>query len=149
MGQGGCQALEDALVISDELSGVTSRTQIPAKLKTYQNRRLIRSAAVQGLSRFASDIIILGFDTPTKFVWEEGKNPRIENFNYAGIVTRMLQPILPIFFMIQFNFLYDGFKNKHAIDLVAAMTFLTAGGMMLFFGPGVLGEARVISFLGV
>jgi zeaxanthin epoxidase len=26
----------------------------------------VRSAAVQGLSRFASDIIIRGFDTPAK-----------------------------------------------------------------------------------
>jgi len=32
----------------------------------YKDRRLVRSAAVQGLSRFASDIIIRGFDTPAK-----------------------------------------------------------------------------------
>merc|ERR1711881_510426 len=61
----------------------------------YRNRRLVRSAAVQGLSRFASDIIIRGFDTPAKIV-----DGRLENFNYAGIVTRLLQPILPIFFLL-------------------------------------------------
>jgi zeaxanthin epoxidase len=34
--------------------------------RRYKDRRLVRSAAVQGLSRFASDIIIRGFDTPAK-----------------------------------------------------------------------------------
>jgi len=53
--------------------------------------------------RFASDIIIRGFDTPFKYVDE-----RFENFSYAGVVTLMMQPILPVFFFIQFNFLYDG-----------------------------------------
>jgi zeaxanthin epoxidase len=150
LGQGGCQAIEDAYVISDELSTVTSRKQITDKLKNYQNRRLVRSAAVQGLSRFASDIIIRGFDTPTKLVWEEGQAlPRIENFNYAGIVTRMLQPILPIFFIVQFNFLYDGFRNKNSIDLVAAFTFLTVGGLILLLSAGVVGEAGVLGVFGV
>ena len=93
LGQGGCQAIEDALVLGEELAGVSGRTEVPAALETYRGRRLVRSAAVQGLSRFASDIIIRGFDTPAKIV--EGQ---FQNFNYAGIVTRMLQPILPIFF---------------------------------------------------
>ena len=35
-----------------------------------------------------------------------------ENFNYAGIVTRLLQPILPVFFTVQFAFLYDGWRNE-------------------------------------
>ena len=73
-------------------------------MTNYRNRRLVRSAAGRkALSRFASDIIIRGFDTPAKIV-----DGRLENFNYAGIVTRLLQPILPIFFMVQFNFLYEG-----------------------------------------
>jgi hypothetical protein len=92
-------------VLAQELGGAKRRTDIGRNLKSYQQRRLIRSAAVQGLSRFASDIIIRGFDTPTKMVWEEGTLlPRVEHFNYAGIVTRILQPILPIFFAVQFNF---------------------------------------------
>merc|ERR1712086_758962 len=113
LGQGGCQAIEDSYVITEELSSATSRKEVTKKLKNYAQRRQVRSAAVQGLSRFASDIIIRGFDTPAKIVWNEGESlPRFENFNYAGIVTRMLQPILPIFFIVQFNFLYDGFKNE-------------------------------------
>ena len=50
---------------------------------------------MQGLSRFASDIIIQGFDTPFKgFADPRGRN-------YAGFVTRLLQPVLPVFFSIK------------------------------------------------
>lgn len=150
LGQGGCQAIEDAYVISQELGGAKSRTEITEKLKSYQRRRLVRSAAVQGLSRFASDIIIRGFDTPAKVVWEEGKLfPRFENFNYAGIVTKILQPILPVFFTVQFNFLYDGFRNEFSIDLGAALGFLIIGGFMLLLSAGVVGEAGIAASIGV
>ena len=80
-------------------------------LQRYRNRRLARSAAVQGLSRFASDIIIQGFDTPAKVYMKDGAL-QVENLNYAGVVTRLLQPILPIFFSVQFNFLYSGWRNE-------------------------------------
>jgi zeaxanthin epoxidase len=43
-----------------------SKGDVAQALRTYKDRRLVRSAAVQGLSRFASDIIIRGFDTPAK-----------------------------------------------------------------------------------
>eukprot|EP00980_Cylindrotheca_fusiformis_P006960 scaffold1469_cov119-Cylindrotheca_fusiformis.AAC.4 len=149
LGQGGCQAIEDAYVIAEELGSAKTRTEIAQKLKSYQRRRLVRSAAVQGLSRFASDIIIRGFDTPAKIVWEEGKNfPRFENFNYAGIVTRILQPILPIFFIIQFNFLYDGFRNRFSIDLGAAFGLTVIGSLMLLLSAGVVGEAGIAASLG-
>lgn len=98
LGQGGCQAIEDAFVIAQELESASSRDEIEKKLSSYRGRRLIRSAAVQGLSRFASDIIIRGFDTPAKIVTKDGL--KFENFNYAGIVIKMLQPILPIFFIV-------------------------------------------------
>jgi len=142
LGQGGCQAIEDALVIKQELESTTLRSQISDKLKSYRSRRLIRSAAVQGLSRFASDIIIRGFDTPCKIVWNEGKL-EFQNFNYAGVVTKMLQPILPIFFSIQFNFLYEGWRNDIAIDLGAGVGLLVVGGLILLVGAGSLGEAGV------
>ena len=112
LGQGGCQALEDAAVLSEKLSTIQSRSEIAPALQEYRNRRLARSAAVQGLSRFASDIIIKGFDTPCKIVRNDDGSIAFENFNYAGIVTRMLQPVLPVFFSIQFNFLYSGWRNE-------------------------------------
>jgi zeaxanthin epoxidase len=133
LGQGGCQAIEDAFVLSQELEQITHRSQLESALQKYQSRRLIRSAAVQGLSRFASDIIIRGFDTPAKIVRDEETGAiRFENFNYAGIVTKMLQPILPLFFMVQFNFLYDGYQNKRAVDLPAVVGFTVLGSLLLF-----------------
>jgi zeaxanthin epoxidase len=155
LGQGGCQAIEDALVISEELEKIKSRKEVRAALERYQRRRYIRAAAVQGLSRFASDIIIRGFDTPAKIVWENGQL-RFENFNYAGIVTKMLQPILPIFFAVQFNFLYDGWKNQRSIDLGAALAFTVLGGLLVTVlgfelaeaGLGVLGVEALIGTEG-
>jgi zeaxanthin epoxidase len=66
LGQGGCQAIEDAMVLAEELSALKERSGVAQALAVYKDRRLVRSAAVQGLSRFASDIIIRGFDTPAK-----------------------------------------------------------------------------------
>lgn len=143
----GCQAIEDAYVIVQELASAKSRDEIEDKLNNYRGRRLIRSAAVQGLSRFASDIIIRGFDTPAKIVFKDGI--KFENFNYAGIVTKMLQPILPIFFAIQFNFLYDGWKNDFAIDLKASLGFLIVGGLVLLVGAGALEEGALLGGLGL
>ena len=48
---------------------------------------------------------------------QEGKLV-VENLNYAGVVTRMLQPILPIFFAVQFAFLYDGWQNRFSLKQV-------------------------------
>jgi len=148
LGQGGCQAIEDSFVIAEELGSASKRTEITGKLQSYARRRQIRSAAVQGLSRFASDIIIRGFDTPAKISWVDGK-PKFENCNYAGIVTRLLQPILPIFFKVQFNFLYDGWKNEFGIDFLAAISFLAVGGLILLLSAGFLGEAGFAAGLGL
>jgi len=150
LGQGGCQAIEDAYVLNQELGSCKTRKEITSHLKKYQSRRLIRSAAVQGLSRFASDIIIRGFDTPAKIVWEEGQTlPRFENFNYAGIVTKMLQPILPIFFIVQFNFLYDGYRNESSLDLKAAAGFILIGVPILLLFAGIAGETTLGAAVGV
>jgi len=147
LGQGGCQAIEDSFVIAQELSSATTRKEVTKKLNSYAQRRQIRSAAVQGLSRFASDIIIRGFDTPAKITWKDNK-PTFENCNYAGIVTRMLQPILPIFFKVQFNFLYDGWENKFGIDVISAISFITIGGLILLLSAGVVGEAGIAASFG-
>jgi len=153
LGQGGCQAMEDAFVLAQELESCESRTEITGSLEKYRNRRLIRSAAVQGLSRFASDIIIRGFDTPAKITKDKDGKIQFENFNYAGIVTRMLQPILPIFFSVQFNFLYEGWRNEVAIDLGAAVGFVFIGGFILLLSGGAVGgaagEVGILGSLGL
>merc|ERR1719326_2714380 len=131
LGQGGCQAIEDAQVIASKLSEVSRRSEVEGALSEYRDTRLTRSAAVQGLSRFASDIIIRGFDTPCKLGFYDGKFV-CENLNYAGVVTRMLQPILPIFFAVQFAFLYDGWENRFSLKQ------LQIGGAIFAFGVLVL-----------
>jgi len=147
LGQGGCQALEDAVVLTEQITAVTRRSEIAETLQTYRNRRLTRSAAVQGLSRFASDIIIRGFDTPCKIGVEGGKLV-FENFNYAGVVTRMLQPILPIFFSIQFAFLYDGWENKFSLNQVKTGLAIGAFGVLTLLAFAATAGTEV-AFLGL
>jgi zeaxanthin epoxidase len=149
LGQGGCQALEDAVTISEEITNLGSRAEIGDALATYRNRRLTRSAAVQGLSRFASDIIIRGFDTPCKIGFYDGKFV-CENLNYAGVVTRMLQPILPIFFAVQFAFLYDGYENRFSLEqLKIGLGFLVLGGLVLAAFAATAGTEIAALGLGV
>merc|ERR1719163_1814860 len=130
LGQGGCQALEDALILSKEMTQTSHRSEIAKSLERYRNRRLTRSAAVQGLSRFASDIIIRGFDTPCKIGFYEGAFV-CENLNYAGIVTRLLQPILPLFFAVQFAFLYDGWENGFSLENLKIGAGILVFGLLL------------------
>jgi len=144
LGQGGCQAIEDAFVIVNELEKCKTRNQLSGAMSKYRGRRLIRSAAVQGLSRFASDIIIRGFDTPAKIEKNENGSIKFGNFNYAGVVTRLLQPILPIFFTVQFNFLFDGWKNEFAVDTKATIGFIVFGGIILLLSAGSLEIGLVI-----
>jgi zeaxanthin epoxidase len=147
LGQGGCQAIEDAFVIAQELKVMKHRGEISGKLENYRSRRLIRSAAVQGLSRLASDIIVNTFDTPFKIVMEGGL--KFENFAYSSVVTAMLKPILPVFFTVQFNFLYEGWRNEAAIDLKAGIGFLLIGGLILLIGGGFAVENLVGLELGL
>merc|ERR1719301_305636 len=42
LGQGGCQAIEDAYVILQELKEVKNRNEISSTLETYRSRRLVR-----------------------------------------------------------------------------------------------------------
>lgn len=97
------------------------------------------------------NVSIRGFDTPTKISFKDGF--AFENFNYAGIVTRILQPVLPIFFTIQFAFLYDGWENKSAFDLKSGLGLLVVGGLIvvLLGGAGniVVGEAGLFAGLGL
>jgi len=147
LGQGGCQALEDAIVISEELAQLTHRSEIPAALDRYRGRRLVRSAAVQGLSRFASDIIIRGFDTPAKITMDNGL--KFENFGYFGIVTRLLQPILPLFFNVQFNFLYNDWRNQFAIDLSTGLALFGFGSVLVLLLSGAFTEGGILATVGL
>jgi zeaxanthin epoxidase len=153
LGQGGCQAIEDAAVLAEELGALKDKTQVAQALERYKSRRLVRSAAVQGLSRFASDIIIRGFDTPAKITSGEENGSgsmQFENFNYAGVVTRLLQPILPVFFTVQFAFLYDGYRNEvGAKDVASGAALALLGSVLLVAFAAVAADAGLLVAFGV
>jgi zeaxanthin epoxidase len=61
--------MEDGYVLTNLLKDVTKRSQIPKVLKKYYSSRIVRTAAVQGLSRIASDLIItqVSISTTSKY----------------------------------------------------------------------------------
>ena len=72
LGQGGCQAIEDAYELTRALreacgdSGAAPKDAADTRtaLGAFERRRKPRAAAVSLLSRLASDLIINFFDTP-------------------------------------------------------------------------------------
>jgi len=44
---------------------------------------------------------------------------------------------------------YDGWKNEFGIDIIAALSFITIGGLILFLSAGVVGEAGIAGALGL
>ena len=53
-----------------------------------------------------------------------------------GIVNKILQDILPIFFVVQFAFLYNSCKNSNIIDLKTRLGLLGFGALILFLSVG-------------
>ena len=48
------------------------------------------------------------------------------------MVTRLLQPILPVFFAVQFAFLYDGWENKFSLkQLQIGLSIFAFGSLFL------------------
>lgn len=105
LGQGGCQAMEDGYVLTNMLKEVKNRSQIPSTLRSFYNARIIRTAAVQGLSRLASDLIVQNFDTPMKI----NLSPLSVDApgGIKSMMTSLLKPALPFIFYMQFMFLYS------------------------------------------
>ena len=62
--RGGCQAIEDAYVLTENLAATKSTEKIEDSLQDFYRKRIIRVSAVQFLSRLASDLIVNAFDTP-------------------------------------------------------------------------------------
>lgn len=107
LGQGGCMAIEDAFVLGRELGclGNFPRT-IPLALKRYNNNRVMRAAAVQGMSRMSS-AILFQYNHPMKVDWSSFP-PKVSNTAPKSIITRMGQGFLQAAaFPLQFEFLFD------------------------------------------
>ena len=107
LGQGGCQAMEDVFVLTNLLCDITSKSQLKDALQSYYQQRIVRSAVVQGMSRFSSDIIISAFSTPfnVKEFLKEGLSYKY--LTIPSLLTCYLQIFLPYIFYAQFGYLYS------------------------------------------
>jgi len=122
LGQGGCMAIEDSYVLTKLLCTVDDKKQIPAVLQEYYNTRIVRTAIVQGMSRFSSDIIINAFSTPfdpVEFLRAQGA---YKYLTFSSVATWYLKPFLPLIFYAQFGYLYSyqpaAFDRKFIEDTV-------------------------------
>jgi zeaxanthin epoxidase len=115
LGQGGGMAIEDALVLGQELSNLKRygqeppafglRDSIPRALRRYNQNRVLRAAAVQGLSRMSS-AFLFQYQPPVKI--EFRPSPRIVNFGPRSLITRACQGFLQkVAFPLQFEFLFS------------------------------------------
>mmetsp|Transcript_2838 Transcript_2838/g.3951 ORF Transcript_2838/g.3951 Transcript_2838/m.3951 type:complete len:563 (+) Transcript_2838:77-1765(+) len=121
LGQGGCQAIEDAYVLTEQLCDVTDKAQIPSALQEYYRQRIVRSAIVQGMSRLSSDIIISAFSTPFNLVEFMEKGGSYEYLKPASIATWYLQPFLPLIFYAQFSYLYSFTPSPFDADVISKL----------------------------
>ena len=105
LGQGGCMAIEDAFVLGRELAGIgNDPAAVPLALKRYNQNRVVRAAAVQGMSRLSS-AILFQYNHPLEV---QLSPPRIKNAYPKSIITRMGQGFLQAAaFPLQFEFLFD------------------------------------------
>lgn len=107
LGQGGCQAIEDALVLTDVLCDVTDTRDVASALQSYYRQRVVRSAAVQGLSRLSSDIIISQFTTPFNLQEFLKEGLSYKHLSPKAVMTLAMRSVLPAIFHLQFSFLYS------------------------------------------
>jgi len=115
LGQGGCQAIEDAYVLTEILSGTRTTQKIEGNLQSFYRRRIARVTAVQFLSRLASDLIINAFDTP----WSPHDN---KGQSWKSYLTFFWKPLLQyIIFPAQFAFLYSYYPSGNMEKLPAQL----------------------------
>lgn len=115
LGQGGGMAIEDALVLSQEIARLnedagnpqgTPRKNLPKALARYNQNRVIRAAAVQGLSRVSS-AFLFQYQPPLDIQWNHFP-PKIKNMAPRSLITRACQGFLQnVAFPLQFEFLFS------------------------------------------
>jgi len=110
LGQGGGMAIEDALVLGQELRPELLERGgpvVPLALGRYQQNRLVRAAVVQGMSR-ASSAILFQYNHPTIIdLFAEG-GPKVSNVGPRSLITRACQGFLQnVAFPLQFEFLFS------------------------------------------
>eukprot|EP00933_Yihiella_yeosuensis_P052059 TRINITY_DN50044_c0_g1_i1.p1 TRINITY_DN50044_c0_g1~~TRINITY_DN50044_c0_g1_i1.p1 ORF type:complete len:647 (+),score=129.60 TRINITY_DN50044_c0_g1_i1:77-1942(+) len=107
LGQGGCQAIEDAYELTRSLAAIQTFAEDPdpeatAKaLQDFYSKRMPRVAGISLLSRLASDLIINAFSTP----WSPHDS---KGTDWKSYLTLLWKPVLQfIVFPAQFLFLYS------------------------------------------
>mmetsp|Transcript_7850 Transcript_7850/g.10759 ORF Transcript_7850/g.10759 Transcript_7850/m.10759 type:complete len:606 (-) Transcript_7850:126-1943(-) len=105
LGQGGCQAIEDAYVLTETLANTKTTSKIENNLQEFYKKRILRVSIVQFLSRLASDLIINAFDTPWSPHDDLGKS-------WKSYLTFFWKPVLQYaIFPAQFAYLYSYFPT--------------------------------------
>ena len=102
LGQGGGMAIEDALVLGQEMEKAGTRDALPLALRRYASNRLVRSASVQGMSRLSS-AILFQYNHPTKI-----SAAGVENTGVKSMITKSMQGFLQnVAFPLQFEYLFS------------------------------------------
>jgi zeaxanthin epoxidase len=115
LGQGGCQAIEDAYILTEILQKTKSTDKLEDSLQEFYKKRIVRVSAVQFLSRLASDLIINAFDTPWSPHDDLGKS-------WKSYLTFAWKPILQyVIFPLQFAYLYSYHPTGNMKDLPKAL----------------------------
>jgi len=113
LGQGGCQAIEDAYVLTELLSQTKTSDKIEKTLQDFYYKRILRVTIVQFLSRLASDLIINAFDTP----WSPHDN---KGQSWKSYLTFFWKPLLQyVIFPGQFAYLYSYYPSGSMGNLPA------------------------------
>lgn len=115
LGQGGCQAIEDAYILANILDDVPATDRIPDALQRFYRQRIGRVSVVQFLSRLASDLIINAFDTP----WSPHDKL---GTSWKSYLTFFWKPLLQyVIFPAQFAYLYSYHPTGNMGDVPAAL----------------------------
>lgn len=115
LGQGGCQAIEDAYVLSEVLAATKTTEKLQDSLQQFYQKRIIRVSIVQFLSRLASDLIINAFDTP----WSPHDNL---GTSWKSYLTFFWKPVLQYaIFPMQFAYLYSYYPSGNMAETAAAL----------------------------
>jgi len=113
LGQGGGMAIEDALVLGQEITKLNEgndpngvpRKRLPLALQRYNQNRVLRAAAVQGLSRVSS-AFLFQYQPPLDITWS--LPPKVKNVGPRSLITRACQGFLQrVAFPLQFEFLFS------------------------------------------
>lgn len=115
LGQGGCQAIEDAYVLTETLAATKTTEKVQDSLQDFYKKRILRVSIVQFLSRLASDLIINAFDTPWSPHDDLGKS-------WKSYLTFFWKPVLQYaIFPMQFAYLYSYFPSGSMRETAAEL----------------------------